>query len=260
MALIITANGHAKEESVLHFTLEDRANFFSTLITGEIATLRLPDGRLMLHVPLKNRRQYQRNKQATTIAKDRLRADEYISGTAIVISEEEAGVKRDLSLDLDGKKMVVLMIDRRDDIEAGNISNVLTRLKQLSATREDMMKYQGSIAINVSGYDSDPRELHLIPEVKQWFVKLDQEWPYWGWFLERKGDMLSLILALLCSVVADRTDEKTQTAEIKTSDLPTRINRMYNEMIHLGKEKGVPPKDIQEAINSVHAMISSKMR
>ena len=260
MALIITANGHVSEQNVLHFTLEDRAKFFSTLIPGEIGSLRIPDGRVMLHVSIKDRRQHQRNKHATALAKDRLRADEYISGTAIVITEEEAGVKRDLSMDLDGKKVVIIKIDRRDDIEAKNINNVLSRLKQLSATREDLMKYQASIAINVSGYDSDPRELHMIPEVKQWFADLDNEWPYWGWFIDRKGDMLGVVLGLLCSVSEESKEQSTNNVVINASDLPERINRLFTEMIHIGKEKGLQAKDIQEAINAVHAVITARIR
>lgn len=260
MALIITANGSTKEETVLNLSLEARAAFFTRLIPGEIATLRLPDGRVMLHVPIKDRRNYQRNKQATALAKSRLRADEYIGGTAIVITEAEAGVTRDLPTDETAAQMVIVAIDRRSDIEAKNVKGILGRLRLLSATREDLMRYQGKVSLSVSGYDNDPRELHLIPEVKRWFQSLDLEWPYWGWFLERDGDMFSLILALLCSVKEVRKEGQTQAVEVDTEDLPGRVDRLYNSMIEIGKERGVSAKDIQAAINTVHAVLQARIR
>ena len=34
----------------------------------------------------------------------------------------------------------------------------------------------------IEGYDSDPREIHLIPEVRRFYSAFHEAWPYWLYF------------------------------------------------------------------------------
>ena len=49
------------------------------------------------------------------------------------------------------------------------------------------------------GYDDDPRELEAIPEVRVWFAKLVEAWPYWSFFANRVDQTVPLVLSLLLS-------------------------------------------------------------
>ena len=73
---------------------------------------------------------------------------------------------------------IVLDITRRE-IESGNIASVLERLHVLTDSAENVRRYRESLVFQIGGYDSDPRELPEIPEVRAFFRSLAAEWPHW---------------------------------------------------------------------------------
>ncbi|MFA7269470.1 MAG: hypothetical protein WC073_09015 [Sterolibacterium sp.] len=84
-------------------------------------------------------------------------------------------------------------------ITAGNISEVLSALKSLSSDRSSAMGAEGAVTLVFHGYDDDPRELEGIPEVREWFAKLFEAWPYWSFFANRIDQTVPLVLTLLLS-------------------------------------------------------------
>ncbi len=84
-------------------------------------------------------------------------------------------------------------------ITAGDISGVLTALKSLSSDRSSAMSAAGAVTLVFHGYDDDPRELEAIPEVREWFAKLFEAWPYWSFFASRIDQTAPLVLTLLLS-------------------------------------------------------------
>ena len=82
-------------------------------------------------------------------------------------------------------------------VTAGDISAVLSALKSLSSDRSSAMSAEGAATLVFHGYDGDPRELEAIPEVREWFAKLFEAWPYWSFFASRIDQTVPLVLALL---------------------------------------------------------------
>ena len=82
-------------------------------------------------------------------------------------------------------------------IATGDISEVLSALKCLSADRSSAMSAEGAVTLVFNGYDDDPRELEAIPEVRDWFAKLYSAWPYWSFFASRIDQTVPLVLTLL---------------------------------------------------------------
>ncbi len=68
------------------------------------------------------------------------------------------------------------------------------------ATREDARLYRGQMTMVFDGYDSDPRELVDIPEVRTFLVEFDQQWPYWAYFFNQVDDTIKLYLSCICGV------------------------------------------------------------
>lgn len=92
---------------------------------------------------------------------------------------------------------VVILISRQK-VEEGDLQTLLDRLKAFCLTREDVAKYQAQMILQVDGYDSDPRELTDIPEVRALLRRLADEWPYWAYFLNQVDDSLPLLAS--CAV------------------------------------------------------------
>jgi hypothetical protein len=82
-------------------------------------------------------------------------------------------------------------------IATGDISGVLSSLKSLSADRSSAMSAEGAVTLVFNGYDDDARELDCIPEVREWFAKLFEAWPYWSFFASRVDQTVPLVLTLL---------------------------------------------------------------
>jgi hypothetical protein len=56
------------------------------------------------------------------------------------------------------------------------------------------------VALSVHGYDLDPRELFEIAEVRAFLRQLDQEFPFWFFFLSTKTEALKLLALSLCRI------------------------------------------------------------
>src|SRR2546429_3454045 len=55
----------------------------------------------------------------------------------------------------------------------------------------DMMN---SMVFCVEGYDDDPREIQIIPEVRQFYSALHAAWPYWLYFCNLDQDGLKMMV------------------------------------------------------------------
>jgi hypothetical protein len=82
-------------------------------------------------------------------------------------------------------------------VSAGDISEVLAALQGLSRDRTSALRAEGTVTLIFDGYDSDPRELDAIPEVRAWFATLFKAWPYWSFFANRTDQTVALIISLL---------------------------------------------------------------
>jgi hypothetical protein len=76
------------------------------------------------------------------------------------------------------------------------ISNLISRL---SKTKEQTLANRGKLEVFFPGYDSDPREIYEIPEIRKWFnASIDHGIP-WFYFLDTRGHGISIKLLLFCT-------------------------------------------------------------
>lgn len=77
------------------------------------------------------------------------------------------------------------------------------------------------------GYDTDPRELAEIPEVRAFFARLAIEWPHWMWFLHRRVGAIHLLMALLCKVKIHRRGASTGTEFLDRYELAAQMADLF---------------------------------
>lgn len=107
----------------------------------------------------------------------------------------------------------VIIEIKRSDVESGNIASVLERLHILTDSRENILRYQNSLAMVFAGYDFDKRHLPQIPEVRSFMARLNRSWPHWLWYSVRFGGTIPFLLSMLCDVriVDDGTGQRFGT-------------------------------------------------
>ncbi len=86
----------------------------------------------------------------------------------------------------------------RQEAESLDIAPTLNVLESLLYDAETVRMFQGQVGLSFHGYDTDPRELYQIPEVRQYLASLDSKFPYWFYFLSTDDEILKMIAFCLC--------------------------------------------------------------
>lgn len=114
-----------------------------------------------------------------------------------------------------------VIVISRGEVEAGDIEPALNILKQFVASPEVARSFQEKIDISFHGYDHDSRELWEISEVRNYVYKLDDEFPFWLFFLSKKfHDLYALVLCFLPPYLTEKA---------KTEIFPVRINELMEK-------------------------------
>jgi hypothetical protein len=137
-------------------------------------------------------------------------------------------------------KRNVLTIDR-SSVEQGDVSECAARLKSLTATRDRVLANNGSVSVLVTGYESDPRQLFEIEEVRRYLKRLDDHQPQWFHLCSRTDATLKLIF--MCTSRVNAMPSIAPGATAHTFDrehLRSFLMRHYHAMRGLHDEFGVP--------------------
>ena len=152
---------------------------------------------------------------------------------------------------------VVLLISRRE-VEAGDLASVLSRLKVFLATREDAWLYRGQMTLVVDGYNSDPRELVDIPEVRTLLRGLESSWPQWAYFFNQVDDSIKLLL----SCVAGSRFLGRGAVEMDADLVAAALGRAFGGMNVVFERFGFPEDELERmlAVVSQRANMAVRLR
>lgn len=168
--------------------------------------------------------------------------------TKIIVSDADAFAHNT------DRALVVVEISRHD-IESCYLASALERLQILTDSAENTRLYRESIVLSVDGYNSDPRELVEIPEVRVFFQKLTEQWPNWLWFLNREIGSVGLLLSLLCDVNVHRIRGSYSTEFESILELKRKISELLDRGNALFDTYGITEQEAQESLASVLAEI-----
>ena len=102
----------------------------------------------------------------------------------------------------------------RSKVERGTsaTSSASTRADKLPEGRR-LREMMNCFVFCIEGWDSDPREIHLIPEVRRFYSAFHEAWPYWLYFCNLDVDTLrSMVMCCLPDVSTMQVDGKTKVA------------------------------------------------
>lgn len=65
----------------------------------------------------------------------------------------------------------------------------------------------------INGWDDDPREIHMVPEIRRFYAAFHDAWPYWLYFCNLDVDTLSaMTMCCVPEVNTMQVDGKTKVA------------------------------------------------
>lgn len=130
----------------------------------------------------------------------------------------------------------LFIIVSRDEVISEDIEPALGTLKKLTESPEVAKAYKEKVDIAFHGYDHYHEELFEIPEVRNYVYKLDEQFPFWLYFLSKKH--LGLQALLLCFLPPYLKEEaKQEIFPERINDLLT--NRWFPALNHIGEYVGM---------------------
>jgi len=130
---------------------------------------------------------------------------------------------------------VVHYLIPREDVEAGNIEEVVAFLEHITGSRETALTYMQRIEFSVDGYSDDPRELYEINEVVRYLGKLNKLFPYWIFFQHRQGKWVNALITCLSKNEKIGSSGGNQFVSTELRYIDRHVNRWFvslNELCH----------------------------
>lgn len=111
-----------------------------------------------------------------------------------------------------------IIVVSREEVVAKDMSSVLETLRALLASPEAALSYFETVDIAFHGYNDWREELFEIQEVREFVYALDEQFPYWLFFLDKTA------LGLQC--IAHCFLPPFLTPEAKQKIFPERLNQL----------------------------------
>ena len=82
----------------------------------------------------------------------------------------------------------------REKVEQLDFRRFLELFTLERMSKEQLREAMGSLALCVAGWETDEREIYLIPEIRRFFQELHKQWPFSLFFLNLDHDSLRLLV------------------------------------------------------------------
>ena len=129
-----------------------------------------------------------------------------------------------------------IIVVSSDEVLSEDIEPALGTLKKLTESPQVARSYREIVDIAFHGYDDYPEELFEIPEVRNYVYKLDEQFPFWLYFLSKMH--LGLQALLLCFLPPYLKEEaKQEIFPERINDLLTK--RWFPALNHIGDYVGM---------------------
>jgi len=130
-----------------------------------------------------------------------------------------------------GQRQFVIYQFTRPKIERGDFSHFLgTYSLDRLPTGHRLRLMMNSMVFVVDGWNDDPREVHTIPEVRRFYRKFQQAWPYWFYFCNLDQDGLKgMVLSCLNQLITVQTDSAPER-QMTLYDKPEFMNFLVQNL------------------------------
>jgi hypothetical protein len=102
------------------------------------------------------------------------------------------------------KKLILEIIIERKQILLGNQLEVAAKFSPEAMTVADLRNHYDSLIFSVRGFETDVQPIFAITEVRDFFQKLNKEWPYFLYFCHVGGQGLWDYIFCLLSTLSVR--------------------------------------------------------
>lgn len=147
----------------------------------------------------------------------------------------------------------LVIVISRSEVQAMDISAALGTLRKLTDSPDTAREFVERVDIVFHGYDHTREELFDIPEVRNFVYKLDEQFPFWLYFLSKRH--LGLQCLLWCFLPPFLTDDaRSRIFPERINDLLTK--RWFPAMNHICEYVGFSESQIEQLTERAMAYIT----
>lgn len=149
---------------------------------------------------------------------------------------------------------LTVVVFSRDEIVPQDLTGFLASFSpDVLPTGSSLAAMMNSFAFTVVDYDEDPREIYEIPEVRAFYAKLWEAWPYWFYFCNlESGEMLGLVSCVVPHEIKV-TDVIRRTVGVKyrRPEIERFLTRGFNGLTRMANLAGLTEEQTVERIARV---------
>jgi len=151
----------------------------------------------------------------------------------------------------------VIFVITRQQIEAEDLESSLEFLRSLVPTDnpQRIWSQKERLSLVISGYDTDPRELFEIPEVRRYLRSIDEYWPFWLFFLNQVDESIKVVAACLASTV----EVAPGLAHIDPVGLQRFMERAFSAVNFIFDSCGFPESENEALLMGVAQLFSNSL-
>jgi len=142
----------------------------------------------------------------------------------------------------------------RSKVERGDFAHFLGLYApdKLPAGRR-LREMMNSLVFGVDGWDNDPREIHLVPEIRRFYSAFHAAWPYWLYFCNLDMDGLkAMTMCCLPDVATMQVDGQTGVAvTVNPIEILGFLKRDFPSMNAICGRAGMFEERIEERTRAV---------
>lgn len=133
----------------------------------------------------------------------------------------------------------------REEVKQGDIKPFIAKMRQFFPPKG----LAGKFVFLIDGYNDTPHELYTIPEVRAYWKKLDEAWPFLLYFAECEfSECLQIISFCLHGNISARSIKgELSCVQYDIPELMRWVSRRFAPMNHLF-EDGEDESEIEQAI------------
>lgn len=130
----------------------------------------------------------------------------------------------------------------REEIEAKDVDPFLLGIAREIEARGGISELQGKIAFSIAGYDTDPREVWEVPEIREYFAQIDRKMPFFLYYIANEAHA-SLVRVFLKMFMPPSFFEQLQVSD-ETRDaalafLLSRLNEVTAYCVGVSSTEGL---------------------
>lgn len=145
-------------------------------------------------------------------------------------------------------KTTILYRFDRDSVAKNDFTKFLTNWGPAALPKgTPPLHYLDGFEFAVAGYDEDPRELFVIPEVRAFYREFNDQWPFW--LFACNLDMPGLMTMTLCCLdtiqVTQAQDGQPWRADYRVQEMRAFLLQELRKMENLCRRAGMSPAAIR---------------